>query len=80
MEKMPGMAPNGLEGFFPTNPDLADILCRMDLDFDRFYFLDFLEPKFLDFQVPRSPNSQISRFPDLKTPPDPDELSDPSLT
>ena len=42
----------GQDDFFPTNPDLADILGRMDLDFDKFYFLDFLDPNFPDFQVP----------------------------
>ena len=42
----------GQEDFCPTNPDLADILGRTDLDFENFYFLDFLDPKFLDFQVP----------------------------
>ena len=30
------------EDFFPTNPDLADILGRTDLDFENFCFLDFL--------------------------------------
>ena len=29
-------------GFFPTNPDLADILGDTDFDFENFYFLDFL--------------------------------------
>ena len=43
-------------GFFPTNPDLANMLGRMDLDFENFYFVDFLSPEFLDFQVPRSPD------------------------
>ena len=42
----------GQEDFFPTNPDLADILGRTDLDFEIFYFFDFLYSKFLDFQVP----------------------------
>ena len=80
------MAPNGAGRIFvPTNPDLADILGRTDLDFENFYLLDLLDPIFLDFQVPRSPNSQISRSPDFQTPPapalpDPDELSDPNLT
>ena len=37
----------GPGGFFPTNPDLADILGRTDLDFENFYFWDFLGPKFL---------------------------------
>ena len=60
----------GPGGFFPTNPDLANILGRTDLDFENLHFLDFLTPNFwisgpqiytfLDFQVPRSPNSQIS--------------------
>ena len=44
-----GMAPNGPGGFFPTNPDLADILGRTDLEFESFDFFDFLDPKFLDF-------------------------------
>ena len=50
----------GPGGFFPTNPDLADIFGRTDLDFENFiyyFFSDFLEPKFLDFQVPRFPKS-----------------------
>ena len=64
MEKMAWDGPKwGQEDFFPTNPDLADILGRMDLDFENLYFFDFLDPKFLDFQVPRSQNSQIPGFP-----------------
>ena len=47
----------GPGGFFPTNPNLADILGRTDLDFENFYFVDLLDPKFLDFQVPRFPKS-----------------------
>ena len=31
----------GREVLFPANPDLADILGRMDFDFENFYFLDF---------------------------------------
>ena len=39
MEKWHQMAPNGgREDFFPTNPDLANILGRMDFHFDSFYF------------------------------------------
>ena len=34
----PQMRPGG---FFPTNPDLVEILGRMDLDFETFYFLGF---------------------------------------
>ena len=40
------MGPDGpkwaQEDFCPTNPNLADILGRTDLDFENFYFLDFL--------------------------------------
>ena len=43
--------------FFPTNLDLADILGRMDVDFENMYFLD---SKFPDFQVPRFPGPQKS--------------------
>ena len=42
---MPQMAPNGPGGFFPTNPDLADILGRTDLDFEHVSFV-FLDPPF----------------------------------
>ena len=56
MEKMAWDGPKwGREDFFPTNPDLANILGRKDLDFEDFYFFYFLDPKFLDFQVPRFP-------------------------
>ena len=66
------MASDGPGGFFPTNPDLADILGRTDLDFENLYFFDILDPKVLDFQVPRSPNFWISRPPDLQIPRFPD--------
>ena len=57
MEKMASDGPeSGREDFFPTNPDLADILGRTDLNFENLYLFDFLDPEFLDFQVPRSPN------------------------
>ena len=36
----------GPGGFFPTNPDLANILGRTDLDFDFFFVFDFLDPNF----------------------------------
>ena len=58
----------GPGGFFPTNPDLADILGRTDLNFETFHFGDELNPKFLDFRVPRSGNFWISRSPDLQIP------------
>ena len=50
----------GREVLFPANPDLADILGDMDLDFD-FIFEIFLDCKFLDFQVPRFQNSGPGR-------------------
>ena len=62
----------GPGGFFPTNPDLADILSRTDLDFEIFYVFDLLDPTFLDSQVLRSPNFWISRSPDLQIPQIPD--------
>ena len=49
MEKMTWDGPKwGQEDFFPTNPDLADILGRTDLDFETFHFFDFLDPKSLE--------------------------------
>ena len=50
----------GPGGFFPTNPDLADILGRTDLDFDNLYFY-FLDLTFLDFRVPRIPKFGLSQ-------------------
>ena len=56
MEKMAWDGPKwGQEDFFPTKPDLADILGRTDLDFDNFYFL-------LIFWIPNFWISR-SRFP-----------------
>ena len=69
MEKMASDGPKrGQEDFFPTNPDLANILGRTDLDFENFYLFHFLDPKFLDFQVPNFwiPRSQKSGFPDFQ--------------
>ena len=51
----------GQEDFFPTYPDLVDILGRTDLDFEIFYVFDFLDPKYLDFHVPRFPKSGPGR-------------------
>ena len=77
MEKMAWDGPKwGQEDFVPTDPDLADILGRMDLEFEMFlcyyyYFCLFgegLDPKFPDFQVPRSQNLWISRSPGLQIP------------
>ena len=43
------MAPNrARRRFFPTDPDLADILGRTDLDCENFYFFDLLDPSILD--------------------------------
>ena len=57
MEKMASDGPKwGQEDFFPTNPHLADILGRMDLEFENFHFFHFVDPTFLDFQVPRYPD------------------------
>ena len=86
MEKLPGKGPNGARRIFvPTNPDLVDMLGRMEFDFVIFFGWDGggRGPSFLDFQIPRSPKSQISRFPDFQTPPPPavaEEFSDPNLT
>ena len=49
------MAPNGARRIcVPSNPDLADILGRTELDFENVHVWDFSDPIFLsDFQVPR---------------------------
>ena len=51
----------GPGGFFPTNPDLADILGDTDFDFENFIFLDVLDSKFPDFQVPDFQKSGLGR-------------------
>ena len=62
MEKMAWDGPKwGREDFFPTNPDLANILGRTDLNVKNFYVFHFLDLKFLDFQVPRFPKSGLGR-------------------
>ena len=48
--KWPQMGPRG---FFPTNPDLADILGDTDFDFEIYIFWDFLDSNFPDFQAPK---------------------------
>ena len=62
----------GRQDFLPTNPDLADILGRMDLSFEIFCFFIVLIP---NFWISRSQNSgfpkiwisfQKSGFPDLQ--------------
>ena len=47
----------GRELFFPTNPDLADILDDTDFDFDNLYFF-FIT----DFQISGFPDSWIPRL------------------
>ena len=60
MEKLAWNGPKrGRELFFPTNPDLADILGRTDLNFENLYFWEFLDPEFLDFQIPGFPDSRL---------------------
>ena len=51
------MAANEAGSFFPTNPDLADVLgdTDFDLDINNLYFWDFWIPH---FQVPGFPDSQ----------------------
>ena len=51
MENLPGM-----ELFFPTNPDLADILGDTDFDFENFDFWDVWIP---DFWISRFLDSYI---------------------
>ena len=58
MEKMASDGPKwGREDFFPTDPDLADILGRTDLDFEHFYVFLFLGPQISGF-----PGPQISKI------------------
>ena len=66
----------GQEDFFPTNPDLADILGRTDFDFEIFFFLDFLGSQL----GPDLGPAWARLGPKAQTPPAPDEFSDPNLT
>ena len=50
VEKMAWDGPSR-EGLFPANPDLVDILGDMDLDSEKFSFLDFSDSQNLDFQA-----------------------------
>ena len=59
----------GPGGFFPTNPDLADILGRTDLNFDNFYVFSFFGPQISGFPGPKNldfPTSQNLNFPASK--------------
>ena len=49
--KLPGMAQMGPVISFTANPDFADILGDLDLDFDNVHCLISLDPKVPDFQV-----------------------------
>ena len=51
--KWPQMGPGG---FFPTNPDLADILGDTDFGFENFIFFMLLGPKFLAWAHPLGPS------------------------
>ena len=43
----------GPVGFFPTNPNLADMLGDTDFDFEKFYLFGIVGvPNFPDFQIP----------------------------
>ena len=55
----PGWTQIGPGGFFPTNPDLADILGRTDLNF-KYFFLFFGAP---NVWMSRSPKSGFPDFP-----------------
>ena len=64
-KNVPEMAPNGAGScFFPTNPDLADILGDTDFDSDDFSFFRFFGSHISGFPIPRFLNFQIPRFPD----------------
>ena len=52
----------GREDVFLTNPELADILGRVDLDFDSFLCFGFLGPQHSRFPGARVPNFQILRL------------------
>ena len=56
---MENMALDGLKWdpwrFFPTNPDLTNILGGTDVNLDIFQF--FVDPNFMHFQVPRFPEA-----------------------
>ena len=58
MEKMAWDGPKwGREGFFLANPGLANILGRMDLDFENDHFFAFFGSQFSVF-----PGPQISKI------------------
>ena len=62
-KNVPRFAQMGPGGFFPTNPDLADILGRTDFDFENFYFLIFVGSQISGLGpptwAPRGPKPEI---------------------
>ena len=56
----------GQDDLFPTNPDLADIVGRTDLDFENLFLVIFWT------QFSGFPGPQISKFPDVQVPRFPD--------
>ena len=50
----------GPGGFFPTNPELVDILGDTDFNFENLIFLDFCGSQIYRFPGPRFPNFQKS--------------------
>ena len=65
--KWPQMGPGVV---FPTNPNLANILGRMDLEFEILYIFVCWGP-----QLSRVPSPQISKFPDFQVPIFPDDAA-----
>ena len=64
MEKIAWDGPKwGREDFFPTNPDLADILGRTDLIFDDVYLFSFFGPHISGFPGPTILDFPKSGFP-----------------
>ena len=71
MEEMLGWHEMGPVGFVLANPDLADSLGRMDLNFDilivlSFWTLHFWISRSPDLQISGFPGPQISKFPDFQ--------------
>ena len=51
MDTFSEITTNRPRSFFPTNPDLADMLRKTDLDFGNLYFWDIFGPKLPDLQT-----------------------------
>ena len=66
MEKIAWGGPKcGREGLFPANPDLADILGDMYVDYKNIHFV-FIFLRFFMFPHFRFPNFWMFRFPDFQ--------------